>query len=110
MAEQVVIQRKCAWHSRGSGQLTSIADVSKKHAATASQPENQMDGGAILDAVAVQRVPIFQDHTRADQALLVYRYAFLTGDPSFHSCHILMNVHFEGDGLPGESLQQALRG
>merc|ERR1712180_222890 len=51
---------------------------------TSSQTKNEMESGLLLDVVVRESPAILQLFSSKDQSLLVWRYAFLILDLSFH--------------------------
>merc|ERR1719397_1007214 len=77
---------------------------------TSSQPEDEMEGGLLLNVVVGQSPAIFQLLADKDQPLLVRRDSLLVLDLGLHILDGVRRLHLEGDGLAREGLHEDLHG
>ena len=73
-----------------------------------SQTKHQVQGGLLLDVVVGESAAVLQLLARKDQTLLVRRNALLILDLLLHVVDGVGGLHFEGDGLASESLNENL--
>merc|ERR1719318_1355453 len=74
----------------------------------ATEPEDQVEGGLLLDVVVGQGPAIFQLLASEDQSLLVWGNALLVLDLRFHIFYGVGRLNLQGDGLAGERLHEDL--
>merc|ERR1711870_38599 len=67
-----------------------------------------MKGALLLNVVVGQSTPVLKLLPREDQALLVWRDAFLVLNLRFHIIDSVGGLHIERDGFPGEGLHEDL--
>merc|ERR1719330_2294117 len=74
----------------------------------ASQAEDQVQRGLLLDVIVAQRTPILQLLAGEDEALLIWRYPFLVLDLGLHIVDGVRGLDIERDGLARERLHEDL--
>merc|ERR1712073_122266 len=67
-----------------------------------------MEGGLLLDVVVRKSSSIFQLLSSKDQPLLVWGDALLVLDLGLHILNGVRRLHLQGDGLPGQCLDEDL--
>merc|ERR1712187_645108 len=67
-----------------------------------------MKGALLLDVVVGQSTPVLELLPSEDQAVLVWRDAFLVLNLRFHIIDGVGGLHIERDGFPGEGLHEDL--
>merc|ERR1719251_449724 len=72
------------------------------------ESEHKMEGALLLDVVVGKSPSILQLLAGEDQPLLVWGNAFLVLDLSLDVLNGVRGLHLEGDGLPGEGLDEDL--
>merc|ERR1719348_2278094 len=77
---------------------------------TSPQPEDEVEGGLLLDVVVGQCPAILQLLAGKDQPLLVRGDSLLVLDLSLHILDGVRRLHLEGDGLAREGLHKDLHG
>ena len=75
---------------------------------TATETEDQMKGGFLLDVVIGEGTTILQLLPSENKTLLVRGNSFLVLDLLLHSLDSIGGLDLEGDGLPGEGLDENL--
>merc|ERR1712079_833060 len=75
---------------------------------TSSQPENQVKGGLLLDVVVRKGPAVLQLLSSKDQPLLVWGDALLALDLGLDILNGVRRLHVQGDGLPGQRLNEDL--
>merc|ERR1719247_2620531 len=76
------------------------------HAST--QAKDKMKCGLLLDVIIRKRAAIFQLLSSKDQALLIWRNAFLVLDLRLHVIDCVAGFDIQSDGFPGQSLDKDL--
>merc|ERR1739846_289692 len=77
---------------------------------TSSQSEHKMEGALLLDVVVGESPSVLQLLTSEDQSLLIWGNAFLILNLGLHVLNGVGGLDLEGDGLPGEGLDEDLHG
>ena len=77
---------------------------------TTTEAEDQVKGGLLLDVVVREGAAIFQLLSGEDKTLLVRGDTFLVLNLLLHSLNGIGGLDLEGDGLPGEGLDEDLHG
>ena len=72
------------------------------------QPEDQMEGGLLLDVVVRESPPVLQLLSSEDQPLLVGGDPLLVLDFSFHVLDRVAGLDLQGDGLSSQRLDEDL--
>jgi len=92
-------------HLQGDG-LASQGLDEDLHAS--SQSENQVEGALLLDVVVGECASILQLLAGEDQPLLIWRDSFLVLNLCLDILNGVGRLHLEGDGFPGEGLDEDL--
>ena len=85
-----------------------IYDESYGLSETASEAEDEMEGGLLLDVVVSQGPAVLELLAREDESLLVGRDSFLVLDLGLDVLDGVGGLNVEGDGLPGQGLDEDL--
>ncbi len=75
---------------------------------TASESEDEMECGLLLDVVVGEGAAVLQLLTREDQSLLIRGDALLVLDLSLDGLNRVGGLNFQGDGLASEGLNENL--
>merc|ERR1719167_1377009 len=75
---------------------------------TSPQPEDEVEGGLLLDVVVGQSPSILQLLAGEDKPLLVRRDSLLVLDLCLHILDSVRRLHLKGDGLAREGLHEDL--
>merc|ERR1712241_1431782 len=75
---------------------------------TSSQSQDKMEGGLLLDVVVRKGPAILQLLSSKDQPLLVWGDALLVLDLGLDILNGVRRLHLQGDGLPGQCLDEDL--
>ncbi len=78
------------------------------HAGTTTQTQHQVKRGLLLDVVVRERAVVLELLAGKDEALLVWRNAFLVLDLGFHVCNGIGRLHIERDGFARKGLDENL--
>merc|ERR1712018_748267 len=92
-------------HLEGDG-LASQGLDEDLHAS--SQSEHKMEGALLLDVVVGESPSVLQLLACEDQSLLIWGDAFLVLDLGLDVLNGVGGLHFKGDGLTGEGLDEDL--
>jgi len=75
---------------------------------SASQPQDEMKSGLLLDVVVGQGAPVLQLFAGENETLLIRRNTFFVLDFCFDVFDAVGRFDLEGDGLPRKSLHEDL--
>ena len=90
------------------GVMASFAGIGEGHAAT--ETENKVEGGLLLDVVIPQRPAVLQLLAGKNETLLVGGDAFLVLDFGLDHVNCVGGLYFQGDGFARECLDENLHG
>ena len=82
----------------------------KRYLVSSTKTKDQVKGGLLLDVVVAEGASIFELLPGEDQTLLVGGDPLLVLDLGLHVVDRIRGLDVEGDGLPGEGLDEYLRG
>merc|ERR1712108_19809 len=77
---------------------------------TSPESEHKMEGALLLDVVVRESSSILELLASEDQSLLIWGNAFLILNLGLHVLNGVRWLDLEGDGLPGEGLDEDLHG
>jgi hypothetical protein len=86
----------------------SILRIHTRCLPTATETENKVERGFLLDVVIGKRAFIFQLLSSKDESLLIRRDAFLVLDLLLHASNTIRGFSVKSDGLARESLDEDL--
>ncbi len=89
-------------------QLRVVEDAARDLAVAATEAEDEVEGGLLLDVVVRERAAVLELLAREDQTLLVRRDALLVLDLGLDVVNRVRRLDLEGDGLAGEGLDENL--
>ncbi len=75
---------------------------------TASESEDEVESGLLLDVVVGEGAAVVELLTREDQSLLIRGDALLVLDLGLHGLNRVCGLHLQGDGLASEGLNENL--
>merc|ERR1719186_1976218 len=77
---------------------------------TTSEPEDEVDGGLLLDVVIGEGSSVFKLLPSKDQPLLIWRDPFLVLDLGLDVLDGVRGLNLQSDGLPSQGLDEDLHG
>merc|ERR1719215_312658 len=80
----------------------------EKHSLSASESEDEMEGGLLLDVVVREGSAVFELLSSEDESLLIGWNSFLVLDLGLDVLNSVSWLDIEGDGLTSESLDEDL--
>mmetsp|Transcript_6403 Transcript_6403/g.13826 ORF Transcript_6403/g.13826 Transcript_6403/m.13826 type:complete len:246 (+) Transcript_6403:115-852(+) len=91
-------------------ELGVVEDATWHLAMTTTEAKDQVESRFLLDVVVRERAAILQLLAGEDQALLIWRNAFLVLDLGLHVVNGVRGLDIQGDGLASQGLHEDLHG